>query len=181
MSEYTSRSEKNSPKKSSNALSWILCIAIAVGIALGVRAFIAEPVKVDGDSMNPTLYSHQSILVEKVSRYFGLPERGDIIIVHYPGSSANYVKRCIGLPGDTVEIQNSTVYINGAPLSEDYTSDAPYADMSAVTVPEGNVFVMGDNRANSMDSRMVGTLTQDMIVGHAVCVIWPLNQFHTIS
>ena len=117
-----------------------------------------------------------------MSRYAGMPQRGDIIIVHYSdGTNNNYVKRAIGLPGDTVEIKDSVVYINGEALSEDYVSPAPYADMEAVVVPEDEVFVMGDNRANSMDSRMVGPIKHEQIVGHAMAVIFPFNEIRGLN
>lgn len=162
---------------------WIVSIIIAVVIAFVVRAFFFEIILVDGASMQPTLESDERLAVEKVSRYFGLPEYGDIIIVHYPNMEGTYVKRVMGLPGDTLEVKNSTVYRNGEPLSETYISADPYADMEAVTVPADTVFVMGDNRAHSLDSRTayIGPIDKDEIVGHATFVIWPLDRMHSVS
>jgi signal peptidase I len=168
-------------RKKESGLGWVISIAIAIAIAVLVRTFVFEPIRVDGDSMLPTLHSHQSLGVEKVSRYFGLPERGEIVIVHYPKSDDAFVKRVIGLPGETVEIRDSTVYINGEPLTEDYTSGETYHDMAPVTVPEDSVFVMGDNRANSQDSRYVGSISRDMIIGRALFIIWPLNEIQWID
>lgn len=168
---------------------WIISIIIAVAVAFIIRAFFFEIIVVDGNSMYPTLYSDEKLAVEKVSRYFGLPERGDIIIVHYPDEyededtkDATYVKRVIALPGETVEVRDSVVYINGTALSEPYinTTD-PYLDMAAVTVPEDTVFVMGDNRAHSKDSRTVGPIARSEIVGHALSVIWPLDNIHSVQ
>ena len=119
--------------------------------------------------------------IEKISKVFNLPERGDVVIVHYPGSSNNYVKRVIGLPGETVSIKDSTVYINGQPLTEDYTSDDDYSDMDAVVVPENSLFVMGDNRAYSSDSRHVGCIPRADIVGVATHIIWPFDQLGAIE
>nr|WP_147568120.1 signal peptidase I [Christensenella intestinihominis] len=174
---------KKRQEKTKNIWGWVLAIGIAVAVAFLVRAFLFEIILVDGPSMQPTLHTDERLAVEKVSRYAGLPERGDIIIVHYSdGTNNNYVKRAIGLPGDTVEVRDSTVYINGEALSEDYTNKAePYADMGPVTVPEDTVFVMGDNRANSMDSRMVGPIRHDQIVGHAMAVIFPFNEMRSLD
>ena len=183
---YQTRSQKRAEKESEKgsrhpALSWILCIAIAVAAAFCIRGFIAEPIRVEGRSMNPSLYSDQTLLVEKVSRYFELPERGNIVIVHYPDSTNNYVKRVIGLPGERIRIENSTVYINDAALLETYTSKEEYADMEEITVPEDSIFVMGDNRAHSQDSRFVGPIPHDSIVGTAVSIIWPVDQAREIK
>lgn len=168
-------------QKKESGLGWVVSIAIAIAIAIFVRTFVFEPIRVDGESMSPTLHSHQSLGVEKVSRYFGLPERGEIVIVHYPKSDDAFVKRVIGLPGDTVEIRDSMVYINGQPLSEDYTGKEPYNNMAAVTVPDDSIFVMGDNRANSQDSRYVGSIKKDAIIGRALFIIWPLNEIRWVE
>jgi signal peptidase I len=174
------RKVEKSQKKDS-AWGWIISIAIAGAIAVLVRTFVFEPIQVDGESMSPTLHSHQSLGVEKVTRYFGLPARGEIVIVHYPKSDDAFVKRVIGLPGDTIEIRGSTVYLNGEPLTEDYVSAEPYNDMPEVTVPADSIFVMGDNRYNSQDSRYVGPIGQDAIIGRALFVIWPLNEIQWID
>ena len=182
MTETESRVAKKRQEKSKNIWGWVLAIGIAVAVAFLVRAFLFEIILVDGPSMQPTLHTDERLAVEKVSRYAGLPERGDIIIVHYSdGTNNNYVKRAIGLPGETVEIRDSTVYINGEALSEEYTGEQPYADMEAVTVPGDTVFVMGDNRANSMDSRMVGPIRHDQIVGHAMAVIFPFDDIRGLD
>lgn len=170
--------------KSRIVWGWIFSILAAIIIALLVRSFLFEIIMVDGDSMVPTLQNDEKLAVEKVSRYFGLPERGDIIIVHYPNMEGTYVKRVMGLPGDTIEIKDSTVYVNGQPLTESYINNTePYMDMEAVTVPEDTVFVMGDNRAHSLDSRTnyIGPIATDQIVGHAMSVIWPLDKIHSVQ
>ena len=141
-----------------------------------------EIILVDGPSMEPTLYTNERLAVEKVSRYAGLPQRGDIVIVHYSdGTDNNYVKRVIGLPGETVEVRNSTVYINGEALAEDYVSAKPYEDMAPVTVPEDTIFVMGNNRANSTDSRIVGSVRQDQSVGYAFAILYPFDKMRELE
>lgn len=174
-------SRRRRSQKKDSGWGWVISIAIAIAIAIFVRTFIFEPIRVDGESMSPTLHSHQSLGVEKVSRYFGLPKRGEIVIVHYPKSDDAFVKRVIGLPGDTIEIKDSTVYLNGQPLDEDYVSPAPYNNMDPFTVPADSIFVMGDNRANSQDSRYVGPISKDAIIGHALFIIWPLNEIRWVD
>lgn len=182
MTATRSARHRHKKERSKNIWGWIIAIGIAVAVAFLVRAFLFEIILVDGPSMQPTLHTDERLAVEKVTRYGGLPERGDIIIVHYPdGTDRNYVKRTIGLPGETVEIKNSVVYINGEALSEDYISPEAYPDMEAVVVPEDSVFVIGDNRANSMDSRMVGPIAHDQIVGHAMAVLFPFNEIRSLD
>ncbi len=177
----TERARKTAEKKRS-VWGWVFAICIAVIVAFLVRAFLFEIIKVDGPSMQPTLHTDERVAVEKVTRYSGLPQRGDIIIVHYPdGTDKNYVKRVIGLPGETIEVKNSMVYINGQAFEEDYVSPEPYGDILPAFVPENTVYVMGDNRANSMDSRLVGPIGHDQIVGHAMATIYPFNQMRQLN
>ena len=164
-------------------VGWVVSVLLAIMAALLIRAFVFEIILVDGQSMFPTLHTNERVAIEKVSRYSGLPDRGDIIIVEYPNLTGTYVKRTIGLPGETVEVRDSVVYINGVALKEDYINTEPFDDMEQVIVPEGHVFVMGDNRARSLDSRTsyIGPISKDAIVGHAMFVIWPLDNIHTIA
>lgn len=170
-------------EKRRSAIGWVLTVVIAVAAALLIRSFVFGVTLVDGPSMQPTLYTNERLAVEKVSRYFGLPERGDIVIVHYPNEDDTYVKRVIGLPGEVLEIKDSVVYINGESLDEPYVSSEPYADMEPITVPEEHIFVMGDNRANSWDSRKpeTGPIAQGAIIGHAVFVIYPLDMLRHVA
>ncbi|MBQ9941747.1 MAG: signal peptidase I [Christensenellaceae bacterium] len=170
-------------------LSWVLCILAAVTTAVLLRTFVFEMVRVDGSSMLPTLHSEQTVFVEKVSRYFDGLDRGQIIIVEYPGREGAFVKRVIGLPGDTVEAKDGTVYVNGQPQSEPYLLDETGEvleitdDMERITVPDGHYFVMGDNRDYSMDSRdpTVGPIPKENVIGHAMFVIWPLGEMQGLG
>lgn len=131
--------------------------------------------------MKPTLHSNEYVFMEKVSYLLHEPERGDIIICSYPYRTEAFVKRIIGIEGDVLEITDGILYINGIE-SYDYFSDYIYENLAPITVPENSVFVMGDNRNNSMDSTDadVGSLSFDMILGKAMFVIWPFEAIHAL-
>ena len=157
-------------------LSWILTFAVAIALALVIRTFIFEPVRVDGHSMDYTLADNEYMIVTKYDYLLGEPERFDVIICHYPERGrTNFVKRLVGLPGDTVAAQNGVIYLNGEPLEEDYVSPihAAHYDYPEIVLAEGEYFLLGDNRAVSHDSHSadVGPVTD--IVGKARAIIWP--------
>lgn len=164
-------------------LDFLISLAFLAVIALGIRAFLLEPVRVDGDSMAPTLLNGERMFVEKVSHWFGCPERGDIIICYYPGYTETCVKRVIATAGETVAVRDGKVYIDGAALDESaYWNGEVLGDFGPITVPEGEVFVMGDNRNASKDSRnpSVGTIPFLEIVGRVRAVILPLGSARTV-
>lgn len=141
-----------------------------------VITFVAQSHTVQGASMEGTLYDGQRLLVEKVSYRFTEPHRGDIIVFRSPlNPSERMIKRVIGVPGDTVEIRQRVVYVNGVPLDEPYIKGPTYGDMHPVAVMPGHVFVLGDNRNQSLDSRSpaVGQIPYEAIIGRAVVVFWP--------
>ena len=167
-----------------NLLEWIRDIVIAVIIAAIILAFF-KPIIVQQESMQPNFYSGDYLITSiQAYRLFGQPERGDVIVFKShlydeKGKQKNLIKRIIGLPGDTVEIKNGDVYINGELLQEEYVAEQGLSgEMEAVTVPEGRLFVMGDNRRVSQDSRSpeVGTIEMDSIVGKVVLRLYPFNQ-----
>ena len=167
-----------------NLLEWIRDIVIAVIIAAIILAFF-KPIIVQQESMQPNFYSGDYLITSRQAyRLFGQPERGDVIVFKShlddeKGKQKNLIKRIIGLPGDTVEIKNGDVYINGELLQEEYVAEQGLSgEMEAVTVPEGRLFVMGDNRRVSQDSRSpeVGTIEMDSIVGKVVLRLYPFNQ-----
>lgn len=163
---------------------FLLYIVFVVLIALTIRSFIAEPIRVDGDSMIPTLVHNEDMLVEKMSYWFNDPQRGDIIICYYPGYTESCVKRVIGLPGETVTVTNGAIYIDGKALDESaYWSGEIIGDMDPVTVGARQVFVVGDNRNGSKDSRnpSVGCIPYAKVVGHVVAVVYPFSEFETFS
>ncbi|MEZ4509066.1 MAG: signal peptidase I [Eubacteriales bacterium] len=164
-------------------VEFLLYIAVVVLVALAVRSFIAEPILVDGDSMVPTLLHRQEMLVEKMTYWVRDPARGDIVICFYPGYTS-CVKRVIGLPGETVEVKDGAIYIDGVPLDESpYWSGVIVGDSAPVTVGKREVYVVGDNRSSSKDSRnpSVGPIPYAKVVGRVVAVVYPFNAFETFS
>jgi len=163
------------------AVSWIRDLAFSVLIAVILIVFIYQPVKVEGTSMMPALTDQERIFINKFTYRFGLGdvERGDMVVFFYPlDTSKSYIKRIIGIPGDTVEIDAGQVIVNGIPLHEDYVPEAyrdhqPYARR---TVPESSYFVLGDHRSSSNDSRSWGFVDRRFIYGKAVFVYWPLSK-----
>lgn len=132
--------------------------------------------RIDGSSMNPTLQHGQYLLINNFSYYLNEPERGDIIVFNHPNNELNLIKRVIGLPGDKVEITNQTVKVNGQLLNEPYIKAPPTYD-GTWTVPDGNYFVLGDNRNSSSDSHTWQYLPKSNIVGKAIAIYWPFSDW----
>ena len=163
-------------------VSWVMTIVIAVALALFIRTFIFEPVRVDGSSMNYTLLDNEYMIVTKYDYWLGEPERFDVVICHYPGRGrTNFVKRLVGLPGDTVSMLNGTLYVNGESIDEPYITNHANYNMEAVTLGENEYFVLGDNRSSSNDSHIIGPLSRDQIKGHVRLVVFPFSQFRVIE
>lgn len=152
-------------------------LAPAFVLALLITHFVGQKTEVLGHSMEPNLYQDQQLVVDKVSYRFHAPARGDIVIVDVPGYEIPLIKRVIGLPGEMVEIRGGQVLINGQPLDEPYLDDVTQRDFGPVEVPAGHVFVMGDNRNVSHDSRSIGPVPQEWIVGRAWVRVWPFEEF----
>ncbi len=138
-------------------------------------------VRVENISMQPTLHQDQFILVNKLAYRLGDFQRGDIIVFHFPGDPReDYIKRVIGLPGDSVEIRDQNVYVNGQMLEEEYVAAQPNYTKS-FEVPEDGLFVLGDNRNQSSDSHMWGTVPVNNVVGKALIVYWPLEELKILN
>ncbi len=135
--------------------------------------FIAQATVVHGGSMEPTLSTGQRLIVEKLSYRFELPERGDIVVVRLEQFELPLIKRVIGLPGEMVEIRQNHVFINGVLLPEAYLPITRQQNYGPFIVPEGNIFVMGDNRSVSNDSRFFGPVPMEQILGKAWASYWP--------
>ena len=207
------KKEKKPKTLAQNILEWVVTIVAALLIAFVIRTFIFEPVKVDGASMNDTLVDGEIMVVTKYEystasipftdikfTVGGNPQRFDVVICNYPDRKSsglfgivgdtNFVKRVIGLPGDTLKLENGYLYLKAAGETEFTKYDEPYisdayrsgylTNFAEYTVPDGYYFVMGDHRNNSNDSRSVGPITRDMIVGKVACVVYPFSSFRSI-
>ena len=147
-------------------------LVLAVLLFLAINAVSAR-IRVDGSSMVPTLNNGQFVMVNRLAYKFGEPSRGDVVIFHYPRDpEQEYIKRIIGLPGDVVEITGGQVYVNGQQLNEPYISAPPRSE-GRWEVPAEHLFVLGDNRNNSQDSRNFGYVSQENVIGKALFIYWP--------
>jgi len=146
----------------------------AVIIALVINLFLAQATQVLGQSMEPNLHSSQRVVVEKVTyRFFHGPRRGDIVVIDLPGQTEMLIKRVVGLPGEIIEVRSGKVYIEGEQIDETWTVNPGGSNYGPRTIPPLYVFVMGDNRGASNDSRSFGPVLIDHIVGHAWFSYWP--------
>lgn len=162
------------------AADFVETIALAVLIFLGINGISAR-IRVDGTSMEPNLHTGEYVVVNKFAYRFGQPYLGDVIVFHFPGNPGQeYIKRVIGVPGDLVQVEQGQVYVNGAPIQEPYIAAQPNYQGSW-TVPANSLFVLGDNRNNSSDSHSWGMVPYSYVVGKAVFIYWPLNQWGTLS
>jgi len=164
-----------------NPISWIRDLLLSVLIAVVLIVFIYQPVKVEGTSMMPGLRDQERIFINKFTYRFGMGkiERGDTVVFWFPGDiSKSYIKRVIGLPGDTVEVDRGVVSVNGKTLAEDYVPEE-YRDSQshpALRLGPAEYYVLGDHRSSSNDSRAWGTVPRQNIYGKAVFVYWPLDK-----
>ncbi len=153
----------------------------AVLIALLIHAFLAQATRVYGQSMEPNLHSDERLVVEKISYRFHGPRRGDIVVLHDPaGGPELLIKRVIGLPGERVTLADGRVYIDGTPLDEPYLSQPTPGNSRTWLVPPLTVFVMGDNRSASRDSRVFGPVPLDQIIGRVLFRYWPPGEIGTV-
>lgn len=132
-------------------------------------------------SMEPGLEEGQRLIINKAAYFFGDPARGDVVVLRPPTNSENYIKRIIALPGDTVEVSGGAVYINGTRLDEPYIKEPPRYSMQPWLIPEGEYFVLGDNRNISQDSHNGWTVPREDIIGKAWLSIWPLGSLGTVD
>ncbi|MDS1029927.1 signal peptidase I [Bacillota bacterium LX-D] len=170
-------------KKRSTLFEFLESVVIAVILAFVIRMFLFQPFYIPSGSMEPTLQVNDRIIVNKLTYRFSEPKRGDIIVFKFPlDPSRDYIKRLIGLPGETLEIKNSVIYINNKPIKESYLPpNLHFADFPPVKIPKNAYFMMGDNRNNSQDSRYWGTLQKNLIIGKAQLIYWPLNRLKLVK
>ncbi len=178
-----------------NAIEWLAVIIGAILVAVFVRSFLFQTFYIPSKSMTDTLQEDDRVIVNKLSYRFGDISRGDVVVFRRPSNDPllvdkDLIKRVVGLPGDRVSITEGSVKINGEPLDEPYTGGLP-TDASApcgpgevtglntergLVIPEGQVLVLGDNRISSHDGRCFGPISEDLVVGRAFALIWPLSR-----
>lgn len=166
-------------------LAWFRDLMLSVLIAVLVILFLYRPVKVEGTSMMPSLYDQERLFINQFSYKFGLGDikRGDTVVFWFPeDTTKSYIKRVIGLPGDTVAVEDGQVIVNGKKLQENYVppeyrDDRPYPPTA---VPPNDYFVLGDHRISSNDSRAWGFVPRNYIYGKAVFVFWPLGRVGSV-
>lgn len=174
--------EPTPPSQVRNLLSWVLTIALAVGLTFVVKTWLLQLYSIPSTSMVPTLEVGDRVVVAKFNKE---PRRGDIIVFDRPpndpagpGEPKVLIKRVIGLPGETVSAINGKVEVDGVPVRESYLPEGVYTDISRpIRVGQNELLVLGDNRAVSQDGRFFGPISKDLVVGRATLRVWPLNRF----
>lgn len=165
----------------------IKTLATAGILAIGIRHFVAEARYIPSSSMEPTLEINDRLIIEKISFRFRAPERGDVVVfsptdtLREQNFKDAFIKRVIGLPGETVEVRGGTVYINNTPLREKYIEEAPQYQYGPVVVPEDQYLVLGDNRNNSYDSHYWGFVPRENLIGRAFVRFWPFNRLGSLD
>lgn len=169
------------------AAVWLLLRELLETIVLSLVIFllirlVIQNYRIESHSMEPNFREGQFILVNKLAFKLGEPSRGEVIVFHNPGNvEEDYIKRVIGLPGDEVEVRGQTIYINGQALAEPYATNPFRDNYGPMIVPSNHLFVMGDNRGNSSDSRRIGPIPEELIVGQAWLRVWPFDKWGIIT
>jgi signal peptidase I len=181
MEQFTSQPQSDPQKPSLiRRLIWdvVTTIIPALMMALFVNVFVAEAAEIeDGPSMQPNLYVGYRMMTEKISYRFHEPQRGDIVIAAQPNGQPNLVKRVIGLPGETIESQDGHTYVNNVLLDEPWVTHFGGRNYPATQIPEDHIFIIGDNRPVSHDSRAIGPVPIEAIHGRVIFIYWPLDEF----
>jgi signal peptidase I len=193
---------------SGSLIELVTIVAVALGLALAIQAFVVKPFRIPSESMVPTLAVGQRVLVDRITSHFSEPGRGDIVVfkppqgadddqcgVQHPPDEAcpkptaqrsqtNFIKRVVGLPGDHLKVLAGRVYINGKELNEPYIKPSATCEICnlprQITVPPGHFFMMGDNRGESDDSRTWGPIPKKWIIGKAFFTYWPPRRIGTL-
>jgi signal peptidase I len=174
----------NMPQVKNAIKEFAITFAIAAVIALFIRAFIVEAKVVPSESMVPTILIGDRVLVEKITYRFRLPERGEIVVFDPPERSKLkdvLIKRVIAVAGDNLEIRNGVIYINGIPQAESYVKNKDFSNFAPMVIPQNSIFVMGDNRPGSFDSRAWGAVDKSLIIGRGITRYWPLSRMGAIK
>ena len=156
----------------------LLPYIIIIAVVLFIKAFIVTPIKVNGESMYPTLEEGDIMILNKTAYYFNKPKRFDIVVVDMPDEYL--IKRVIGLPGEQIEYKDNTLYVDGKKIEENFkhgkTDDFNIKELGSDTVPSGYYLVMGDNRGNSLDSRELGFMKEEQLLGRTNLIILPFDR-----
>lgn len=171
-------------KEKNEFWEWTKALVIAIGLAFLIRYFLFAPIVVDGSSMEPTLFEGDRMIVNKMGKL----DRFDIIVFH-ASEEKDYIKRIIGLPGDRIEYKDDVLYINGEQYDEPYLDELKKQildgqltqDFIVEEIPEGQIFVMGDNRKASKDSRHIGTVKIDEVIGDTKLIYWPYKEIRIVK
>ncbi len=161
----------------------LLPYIIIILVVLFIKAFIVTPIKVNGESMYPTLEEGDIMILNKTAYYFNEPERFDIVVVNMPDEYL--IKRVIGLPGEHIEYKNNTLYVDGKKVKENFkhgvTANFNIEELGSDTIPLNTYLVLGDNRENSLDSRELGFIREDQLLGRTSLIILPFNRFGSVN
>lgn len=161
------------------AFETLKVVLISLAIILPIRYFLIQPFYVEGASMEPNFYSKEYLIIDEISYRFHEPVRGEVVVLRNPQNPSQfYIKRIIGLPGERLQIVDGVVLINDVELQETYLSDlyVSKTSMAEITLTDKQYFVMGDNRANSLDSRVLGPVTRDHFIGRVWVRGWPFTR-----
>ncbi len=177
-----SRSSKHKKKEKSALREMAEVVVVALVLAFLIKTFVVGNFWIPSESMVPTIEVNDKVIVTNFSYWFAEPERGDVIVFRFPHDpKKDYIKRCIGLPGETIQFQNSQLYVNGELVEEPYLpEDLEFEDYGPVQVPEGQYFMCGDNRNHSSDSRVWGFVEKKLIIGKAQVIYWPFDRWTTL-
>lgn len=152
----------------------LLPYIIIILVVIIIRTFIFTPIVVNGPSMMDTLHNGDVMILDKIGMKLGGIKRFDIVVIQT--GKTKIIKRVIGLPGETISYQDNKLYINGKEVSDNHSNEITY-DFEEVKIPDGEYYVLGDNRTDSVDSRILGTIPKSEILGHATFIIYPFNRF----
>ncbi len=159
----------------------ITVVLPALLIALFVNVYVVEAVEIEmGSSMEPNMYVGNRVMTEKISYRFRAPNRGEIVVADQKGTDAGLIKRVVALPGEVVAVRDGHTYINGEMLNEPWVTHFGGSEYAAALVPEGHVFIVGDNRVASRDSRTIGPIPLEDVTRRAWLIYWPLGEFEFI-
>lgn len=174
---------RSQERQGREVLQWLEAVVIALAVVFVVRMFIFSPFVVSGSSMYPTLQDGERVIVNKLVYRFHPPTYDQIVVFVPPGQAGeDYIKRVIGLPGDTIAIRHGVLYRDGKRIEEPFINGPMASDFPATRVPADHLFVMGDNRNDSLDSRSpsVGMVPMENLVGEAALVLWPPSDFKVL-